>query len=606
MREYKESIHHLESLLAKLQARAETLDARSKRISLVRLVLFLTGAIACTAVWMGGNPPLSMFCGVAFLAFFIGVALVHDRVEQARKKLDAYRQIQRQHLARLCLDWNGLPAPGPAAEGSHPFAVDLDLTGLRSLLHIMDTTAAIAGRDLLYRWFLASPEYAAIPARQAAVKSLVAHRRFRDRLALKGRLAAGKEDQYDHHAILNWKTFSRGQSLRFNKNTWIVFGLCLLNLALIGVHIAGGPNWWIYSLMLFWAAYGTLVQRVVQHMNHMYKVNRSLSSLIEIMAWIEGYLPRLGPELTRFRETMAGPASPSRYKRRMNRLNDAVAFSEGDLTRILLNALFPYSLSVMLVYEWLLSRLSPLVTQWMETYAELEALSALASYADFRKPACIFPELVMDEQKAILDGTALVHPLLDADTRISNDVRCGEGDVAIITGSNMSGKSTYLRAVGIASVMAWAGGAVCAKQFRVSPLRVHTSMRIGDVIQDGKSTFYAEVERLAGVMHAVGDKRGPAVLVLLDEILRGTNTKERLIGVQSIVRSLAGAPSIAFIATHDQEITRLASEHRQIDNFHFRERLDKGRLYFDYHMHEGPSDTTNALIIMRDAGLPVE
>ena len=597
-------IQHLELLLTKLKARAVTLEVRSKRISWVRLLIFVLGAGVCTVLWVSGMPSSSVYAGLGFLVIFIGIALVHDRVEQARKRLFTYEQIQREHLGRLRLDWDALPAPGPVAPKDHPAAVDLDLTGPRSLLHILDTSSTVAGRSRLNKWFLVAPEYNAIPARQEAVQSLVRHRRFRDRLALKGRLAAGKEDRYDHRPILNWSALSNGSSL-FNWRTWLVFGLCLINLVLITVHISGGPNWWLYSLLLFWTAYGTLVQRIARHMEHMYKVNRSLSSLIGIMTWIEGYLPRLGLELAELGTSMQQEASPSRYKRRMSRLSDAAAFSEGELTRIILNFLVPYSLIVMLFYERLLSRLIPLVERWIDTYAELEALNSLATYADFRKASCVFPELILGEETAVLHGTSLAHPLLDIDIRISNDARYSEGQVAIITGSNMSGKSTYLRAVGIACIMAWAGGPVCARAFSVSPMRVHTSMRIGDVLQDGKSTFYAEVERLAGVMASVEDSDQHPVLVLLDEILRGTNTKERLIGAQSIVRSLAGSSSIALVATHDQEITLLASEYPEIVNFHFREHLDQGRLVFDYKMHEGPSDTTNALIIMRDAGLPV-
>ena len=481
----------------------------------------------------------------------------------------------------------------------------LILRAPRSLLHLLDTTTTVSGRKRLEEWLLEHPAYEEIPRRQTAVRALVKHRRFRDRLALHG-LELAKTDQLfdysvivrrshisDDHTLLDW----RGKS---------VIALSLLNLIMIGVHLAGGPMWWPYSLALYFAMYATLIPKVVRYIEHLFRVNRALSGLFKVMIWINGYSSRLGSDLEYLWDQLTQTGAPTRHKKELDRLSAAIEFSQSELTRLMLNFVTPYDFLVMVAYERMLKRLLPQVEKWIHILSELEALSALATYADFNHERVTFPALTFnDPSRAAIDGTALTHPLMLKDICIPNNVHLVVGDAGVITGSNMSGKSTYLRSVGLASLMAWAGGPVCASQFRTSPLRIYTSMRIGDVLQEGKSTFYAEVERLSLVIHAIDTEGQPPVLILLDEILRGTNTKERLIGVHSIVTHLAGSRAMSFIATHDQEVTHLADEYPQIKNFHFREKLEAGRLQFEYRIHDGPSDTTNAVRIMQEAGLPI-
>lgn len=604
-------VYRLELLLKRLERRAERLDKISKRYSTARLCIFIAGAAIVTVflnMAYSGVFAYSIMigAGLVFLSLFAVAALKHEQVEKARTRLFFWLRIKQRHLARLKLDWGNLPYSGLSASKSHPFAIDLDITGPRSLLHLLDTTTSIGGRQRLEAWLLGIPNYKDIPVRQRAVQALLRHRRFRDRLSLHGLIAAKNDELFDYSVILDRSRISDEHSL-LDWRGYTLIALAALNLVLIGVHLAGGPMWWIYSVFLYWAMYGTLISRVARHIEHLFRVNRALSGLFRIMIWIKDYRNRLGPELTYLWGPLNGSGDPARFKKRLARLDSAITFSQSDITRLIANAIVPYDFFVVLIYEIVLKIMLPWVEKWIEIHSELEALGALATYADFHSDRCTFPVLRVDDMTPPkVQGTALTHPLMYQDVCIPNDVSITEGDVGVITGSNMSGKSTYLRSVGLASLMAWAGGPVCAAKFEVSPLRIYTSMRIGDVLQEGKSTFYAEVERLSIVINAVDEKDKAPVLVLLDEILRGTNTKERLTGVRSIVTHLADAKALSFIATHDQEITHLAEEHTKISNYHFRERLDKGRLVFEYVIHDGPSDTTNALLIMQKAGLPIE
>ncbi|MFN3596713.1 MAG: MutS-related protein, partial [Rubricoccaceae bacterium] len=204
----------------------------------------------------------------------------------------------------------------------------------------------------------------------------------------------------------------------------------------------------------------------------------------------------------------------------------------------------------------------------------------------------------------LFEADALRHPLLAAGVAVANPLALAPGEVVLVTGSNMSGKSTFLRAAGLAVVLAWAGSAVPARALRLRPLRVFTSMRVGDAVQEGLSTFYAEVRRLRALLDAAATEAPPA-LVLIDEMLRGTNNRERLAGGQAIARALAGGPGAALVATHDLALADLAEGDPRFRNAHFREEAEGDTLVFDYRLREGPCPTTNALVIMRRAGLPV-
>lgn len=604
-------IPYLELLLERLGLRAERLDTISRRYSIARLSIFIVGLalviILTNLAYSNVIAPLIVVgSGLFFLFLFAIVALKHDKVEKARTRLSIWQRIQLRHVARLKVDWDNLTYSGVAASRSHPNAVDLDITGPRSLLHLLDTTTTVGGRKRLEDWFLKQPVYTEIPRRQTAVRTLVKHRRFRDRLALHGLTLAKNDQLFDYSVIVRRSRISDGNTLLDWRGKSVI-ALSVLNLIMVAVHLAGGPMWWPYSLVLYFGMYATLIAKVVRYIEHLFRVNRALSGLFNVMIWINGYSRRLGSDLDYLWHTLRQTGAPTRYKKQMDKLDSAIAFSQSEITRLLLNFFIPYDFLVMVAYERMLKRLLPQVETWIDILSELEALSALATYADFHRARITYPTLLLDESvPTTIQGTALTHPLIQREICVPNDVQLVVGDVGVITGSNMSGKSTYLRSVGLASLMTWAGGPVCATHFEASPVRIYTSMRIGDVLQEGKSTFYAEVERLSVVVNAIEAENQPPVLILLDEILRGTNTKERLMGVHSIVTHLAGSKALCFIATHDQEITHLADENPKISNFHFRERLDEGRLHFEYQIHDGPSDTTNALLIMQEAGLPIQ
>jgi len=266
------------------------------------------------------------------------------------------------------------------------------------------------------------------------------------------------------------------------------------------------------------------------------------------------------------------------------------------------NALTGWDIHCVLRLEAWQRRAGRAARRWFAALGELEALSSLAGHAS-DEPAASFPRLAPDGP--YFDAEALGHPLIAAADRVVNDVTLSTpGQALMVTGSNMSGKSTLLRAMGLAVVLAHAGGAVCARRLALRELGLGTSIRVSDSLADGVSHFYAEVRRLRDVVAAA---RGPRpLLFLLDEILHGTNSRERQIGARWVLAELLAAGASGAVSTHDMELMRLPAElSDRVEVVHFRESATEDRMTFDYRLRPGPVREGNALRLMRHVGLPV-
>ncbi|MHB8752294.1 MAG: MutS family DNA mismatch repair protein, partial [Aggregatilineales bacterium] len=253
--------------------------------------------------------------------------------------------------------------------------------------------------------------------------------------------------------------------------------------------------------------------------------------------------------------------------------------------------------------------LKTLLPGWLDIWFELEALGSLANFADLN-PEYVFPEVMAapSDKSSVFYARELGHPLIPDEQRVCNNVEIGAlGQMLLITGSNMSGKSSLLRTVGVNLCLAYSGAPVLARALRVPLFRLFTCIKISDSVTDGVSYFYAEVKRLKALLDALTQSTdGLPLFFLIDEIFRGTNNRERLTGSRAYIRALVGHNGIGIVSTHDLELVKLADEISHIHNYHFQETVVEGRMIFDYKLQPGPSPTTNALKIMRLAGLPVD
>jgi DNA mismatch repair ATPase MutS len=236
----------------------------------------------------------------------------------------------------------------------------------------------------------------------------------------------------------------------------------------------------------------------------------------------------------------------------------------------------------------------------------LETVSALAGYG-WLNPQSTFPTFHADKSVPVFVGQGIGHPLLPDERKVRNDFTINHlGEVAILTGSNMSGKSTLLKALGVNLALAYAGGVVDVQALHTLRFRLFTCIKVSDSVMDGISYFYAEVQRLRALLNDLADDQDLPLFFAVDEIFRGTNNRERLIGSRAYIRALVGQRGVGLISTHDLELIRLEDEVAGVTNYHFRDDVIKGRMVFDYRLRRGPSPTTNALRIMALEGLPVE
>ena len=598
--------HQLPDLLKRLERRDGTLKRLSLRYSRARLALTVAGG---TAAFAAGQFLGSTYGWATALAAAVAFALLvrrHGRVERARTRLQRWRIIKARHLARRGIDWMELPPPSDPAPADHPFASDLDVAGLHSILHLIDATATEGGSARLRDWLLAvTPDLEAARQRQERVRALVRYRRFRDRLGLIGMEAAGEPNKrWSAGPIIRWLG---GDPAARGLRTWalILSAMAAVTLSFILLDIAGGPTLWTYSLFIYLAIYLSRYVAYADVFDRAYDLQQAVAEAEPMLRFLEDQSPGSREPLRPLWAAFRGPNRPSLHYARLRRITAAAAVTRNELWRIVLNVLLPYDLLTSLALDGVRRKLRVTAPQWFEAYYEIEALASLSAYADLHADTATFPEL-LSTADTVFEAQSLGHPLLRASSVVRNDVALGIGEVVVLTGSNMSGKSTFLRSIGVATVMAWAGGPVDAAGLRLAPLRPFTSMRVGDELQEGLSTFYAEVRRLRHLLDAVRAPEAPPSLVLIDEMYRGTNNRERLAGARALVRTLSGAHAVSLVATHDLALADLALEIPEVRNAHFREHVEEGRLLFDYRLRPGPCPTTNALVIMEQAGLPIE
>jgi hypothetical protein len=338
--------------------------------------------------------------------------------------------------------------------------------------------------------------------------------------------------------------------------------------------------------------------RVLTVLLHVDEAVRDLGLLSKLLRLIEDH-PFATPALVKLQKTLVQSES-SKAITRLNTLSHYIDNRHNPLMRVVGPPLLYGTHLAFAMENWRRVH-GPHVRPWLESLSEIEALLSLGSYS-FEHPDDPFPELV---QERILEGTELGHPLLPRDRCIRNPVSLGEHRALyIVSGSNMSGKSTYLRTIGINVVLAMAGGAVRARRMRLCPMHSGASIRVTDSLQGGSSRFFAEITRLRKIVDLTSGT--VPVLFLLDELLNGTNSHDRAIGAEGILRALLERKALGLVTTHDLALTAIAEKlGAAVENVHFQDTLENGQLHFDYTLRPGIIEKSNALELMRSIGLDV-
>lgn len=593
-----------QSRLDQAKALAAQLERRSFWLSNARLATFLAALGLGLAVWAGQLRASALWGSLASFLLFLACAVAHDRVIRAQRRADARAELNRRGLLRLDDKFSELADTGARfADPAHPYAGDLDLFGPASLFQRLDATATRHGEDELVRWLKAPAEAGEIPARQEAVRELVPQVDLRQAVQAEGLLLAKESGQKpDPSRLLGWA--EGGGELSWPGWKLVAWALpCLTLLGWLGSELEALPRLsWALPLGVQVLLAAATARAVARLYNKLRAPGEALMDYERLFAQVERLAPKASLLAVLADQARVDGAPPSVQLKRLARALSFLQMREQPLFHLPLNALLLFDLHWATSLERWRERSGPKARGWFEAVGTLEALSSLAGFA-FENPGFAWPAVVEGPTKLVAEG--LGHPLLPGGRRVVNAVDLGApGAVLLVTGSNMAGKTTLLRAVGVNAVLAQAGAPVCATSMTLSPLQVATSMRIQDSLARGLSFFYAELERLKAVLDLC---RSRPALFLLDEVLQGTNTAERQAASRAIVRRLSDLGAVGGIATHDLGLTTLQEETGgKVKNVHFTDRIENGEMTFDYRLRPGVVSTTNALALLAKVGIDVE
>ena len=587
-------------------------DRLARRASTISNLRFLAFAAAIGAlVWAELRPEVGALAftlfGLSLLAFFVLIG-VHSRVTTRQRRAAELATINEEGAARLRRDWDGLPPSPPRAHPRHAYAHDLDIVGHASLARLLGTTGTGIGRARLRGWLLRAAPSAEARARQTAVRELVPRLDFRQDLQVAGRLA-GDPDRAQLEAFLEWA--EGGPWLRHRPlTTWISRLLPLATVALGVLHIEGTIDrpWWMLTLLAGIVFSATMTKRVHQIFDRASLGDSGLRHYAEVVRTIQREEFESEP-LRRARSALVDGSDAAEELERLGWLTELAELRHNGMFYILLHWPTLWDFHVLTGLERWQARAGHRARAWVDAVGDLDALAALAG-PPHDEPGWSFPELAGPGSRsdARFSAEGLAHPLLPADDRVPNDVEVGPpGTFLMVTGSNMSGKSTLLRAIGINATLALAGGPVCARRLTTPPVDVFTSMRIEDSLERGVSLFMAELQRLKMVVDAADAAEDRPVLYLLDEILHGTNTAERQVAVREVLGHLLHSRAIGAISTHDLELASAEPLASAVVPVHFQETVHpeghEPPMTFDYQLREGVATSTNALKLVRLVGL---
>jgi ABC-type multidrug transport system fused ATPase/permease subunit len=605
-------IPYYEQQVAAHTARRDAEAAVSVRISRLRLATVVPAIALLVLAGARTFSPAALTAGLVLLLVFLVLVVWHARVEQRVEWHDALRTVNLHALARIGRAWDRLPPaeePPPGIE-DHPYAQDLDLFGRASLLQWLGPAATAAGARTLQDWVLAPAPASEIANRQRAVAELSAAVEWREHFAAHGRLAE-RVRRAELEAFLRWAEsagpFTRPTILRLRVAVLAITAAIWVLIALQAAGVAEAAYWLIPVVAGMILSFVTAIH-IHGEFNRALVVDQAFARYADLFAHAvhaPGDAALLGAIRTRL--ASSGADAPE-CLRQLNRILGFAQLRAGAaIFHFPIQALTLWDFYVFFALDAWRRRVGSSVRGWMNAVGDLDALSALARVrAD--NPAWALPEVIdarIDEVKQIR-ASSLGHPLIPDDRRVGNDVEVGPpGTVLLITGSNMSGKSTLLRAIGLNAVLAQAGGPVCAAALRVPDLDIETSIRVHDSLEHGLSYFMAALARLKGVLDRARRRDdGRIVLYLLDEILQGTNTGERAIAVRGVARHLLEAGAIGVMTTHDLGLAAEEPLNTAGRLAHFTELVDEhGTMTFDYRLRPGLATSRNALRLMRLIGI---
>jgi hypothetical protein len=574
-----------------------------------------TVAVAAVLVWMSlSKGGFSILWVLIPAAAFVALLVTHDRLLKILERRRRAARYFERGLARLDGNWSGTGETGDRLlDSAHPYAADLDIFGKGSLFELLSTARTRIGEDTLANWLLQPAKPDAVLERQQAVEELRERVDLREELAV---LAEEARSGVDPVKLAEWgEAPAELHRAGFRLRVWIFTIVGVAGFAALWIHLL-----WLSNLVRFSDPTDALVRdaflvaliingwflyrnhgRLGQIVSQLDEAAHELGMLSEVLVRLEREHFH-SPLLSRLRMSLESEGEPpSRKLARLRRITELLDSRDNVFVRVLEPFILWTPHLALKVEDWR-AHSGAAVRRWLEAAGQMEALCSLASHA-FEHPADPFPEFT--EEAPWIEAEGIGHPLLPEHTVVRNDVQIGAAlRLFVVSGSNMSGKSTLLRTLGVNAVLAQAGAPVRARRLRISPLAIGASIRVNDSLQGGVSRFYAEILRLRQILDLAGGS--VPVLFLIDEFLHGTNSHDRRIGAEALARGLVQRGAIGLITTHDLALAEVAEQlGERARNVHFEDHIEAGHIGFDYVMRPGIVRKSNAIELMRQVGLEV-
>lgn len=585
----------------------QTAQRQYNQLAFWRLIWFLGFGVI---VWFCIQADKQSWAIIGLVVGIIGFLILLKKHQQVRGKRDLNHQlvfINEDETARLTRQYLRPETGDQFADPTHPYASDLDIFGKHSLFRLLNRTHTHEGQKRLAKWLKNPSAPDAIRLRQQAVAELNFQLDWRQQFEA---LAYLEETvSRSPNSLINWATAERPPLLGYLNIVRFLFPAITLSLFvswLLG-YVPG------LAVFLELAVHGLVLTQTTKRAQEASEQTIDITMALRSFQLLFEQAEKLKGDALRLRvigqALLSDNRSASESIGQLSRLTENLNYRRNPYFYLLFGVATLWDVHYLFRLERWRNQYGPDLSRWFEALGELEALNSLAGFS-YAHPTYTTPDIVDDEW--LVDVQSVAHPLLPVDRSVANSIRLsGVGQTILVTGSNMSGKSTFLRTVGTNVVLALAGAVVSAERFWCSPVRVFTSMRTQDSLEESTSSFYAELKRLQALIAltkqpiSLSKGRLP-VLYFLDEILKGTNSADRHRGAEALIRQLHQTTAFGFVSTHDLKLGQLTDADDFVQNVHFQSDIHNGELMFDYKLRKGICESFNASQLMQAIGIDMD
>ena len=595
----------MKDTLSFFQTRFETfnkqtalLKRKSSQISLLRILTVVIGVIL--SVMAANNNQAQILWLIILISLILFLILIkwHHLNKNELELNSALKEVNRDETYRVLLDLKALDDGMEFHDPNHPFHEDLDIFGRHSLFQLINRTSTPEGKQVLASWM----SYSSVEQgknRQSAIEELKNKVEFRQLFEANGRINSLKD--HVNKGFFNW--LKESDQLTYGRLYLILlFILPALTLgsiitSILELTVMGLP---LLIILIYWLVLGSVSKRLLDITRTTENGYKSISTLKSQLLLIENESFNTNELLDLKSGILSKHSSASDKIGQLKFLLDSL-HSRFNLMYWLLNSILLTDVFWLIKITNWKTKNELEIQRWFEVTAEFDALSSIAGFA-FAEPNFVYPELV--EEQFSIKALSLGHPLISQNKRVANDFRFeGKGGICLITGSNMSGKSTFLRTLGINVVLSQLGAPVCSKEFEIGPMQVFTSMRTRDELEENVSSFYAELKRLKQLLETINDE--VPTLFMIDEVLKGTNSDDRHKGALALIKQLNKTNAFGLVSTHDLVLGGITNELSGVRNYSFNSRIENEEILFDYQLTPGICKSFNATQLMKNMGIEI-